>query len=79
MWALYDLADFAEISADFDHYILVIFFEKSSFFTKFGLWDKEVGPTSKKIFFYKFLHYCIIQPQYRFDREISDRASLSQN
>jgi len=76
---LADLADFAEISADFDPYILVIFFEKSSFFTKFGLWDKEVGPTSKEIFFYKALHYCIIHPKYRFDREISDRASSSQN
>ena len=29
MWALWELADFAEISADFDPYILVIFFEKS--------------------------------------------------
>ena len=45
------MADFAEISADFDPYILVIVFEKSSFFTKFGLWDKEVEPNSKQIFF----------------------------
>ena len=82
MWALWDLADlddFAEISADFDPYILVIFFEKSWFLTKFGLWDEEVGPTSKKIFFKKVLYLCILNVKYDFNRAIIGNATKSQS
>ena len=75
MWALWELADFAEISADFDPYILVIFFEKSWFLTKFGLWDEEVGPTSKKIFFWKVLYLRILHPKYGFNRAIIGKAT----
>ena len=47
-WRLADLAKWAGIPADADPQSLVNFFEKSGFFTKSGLWNDEVGATSKK-------------------------------